>query len=149
MRANESGIKKPSLAGGHWQRAGRSAFLCASAPHALARPHRLRSTRHYPTGLRRPLGPPPPADPMGLRKPATRSPRRQRPSNTYWSGSLITRATVSRLPAADPRNAIQISVGFARSRCHLHNGLLHVLVAVLIVLPEKYTYEWRCRTRWR
>lgn len=39
MGTSESAIKKPSLAGGHWQRVGRAAFLCASAPHALVRPH--------------------------------------------------------------------------------------------------------------
>lgn len=57
MGTNKSGIKKPSLAGGHWQRVGRAAFLCAGAPHALARPHapapRIRTTRPCAGALRR------------------------------------------------------------------------------------------------
>lgn len=99
MGTSEPAIKKPSLAGGHWQRVGRAAFLCASAPHALLRPHAPARSVHTVT---RPTNEGP-----GLRLAAAallanviRSERGGTARHTYRTRSLITRPTVSRLPAS-------------------------------------------------
>lgn len=99
--------------------AGRSAFLCAGATHAAARPHAppcsLPSTYpSYPTDSRRPSSSAAPIASWALRT--------QQPYTAgFRTRSLITRPAVSRLPAA-PQSAlasIQIQIGFIRSGRYL------------------------------
>lgn len=99
MGTSEPAIKKPSLAGGHWQRVGRAAFLCASAPHALLRPHAPARSVHTVT---RPTneGPGLRLAAAALRANVIRSERGGTARHTYRTRSLITRPTVSRLPAS-------------------------------------------------
>lgn len=102
--------------------AGRSAFLCAGATHAAARPHAppcsLPSTYpSYPTDSRRPSSSAAPTASWTLHT----QPPYTAGTAAYRTRSLITRPAVSRLPAA-PQSAlasIQIQIGFIRSGRYL------------------------------
>lgn len=131
MRTSESAIKKPSLAGGHWQRVGRAAFLCASArTHSYAHTHRLSSVHT----VSRPTRGAPPLHPVATSR-AVLGIRLARggTGRPYVSDSFINntadRVTASGVRLAHARAAaIQIRIVFAwRSRRrHLHNALLQV-----------------------
>lgn len=97
---SEARVKKPSLAGGHWQRVGRAAFLCAGA----ATDARLHAPRTMCRG--------------GMRAGRTLGPiRRLRNQRPYASSFINTRPAVSRLPAAPRRRPARAPRSHSNKNC--------------------------------
>lgn len=100
---SEARVKKPSLAGGHWQRVGRAAFLCAgAATHSHAYTQPLTMCRRATARTLRPI--------------------RRRRSQPAPIARILTRSLIHGRPCHGFRSPpallalIQIRIVFARSR---------------------------------